>query len=344
MDADLNVSVIMPVHNGMPFLAEAVESILAQTMRKFEFLIIDDGSTDDTPNLVRSSGDARVKYHRLERVGLVEALNYGLRCAEAGLVARMDADDVADESLLAKQSASFVADGSLVLKGCGFTDIDQSGSPLPDEADVIFTTDPALRWLLLYSNPFLHSGVMYPRHAAQAVGGYRKAFDLAEDYDLWVRLSDQGRLANHPEALIRKRDHGERVSVRYRERQRVLSSEVSFAYASARFKHVDPQAVRDLHLMYSSQAFPGPAALKAAIEAYVTLDQHVSTTPYEELRAAISHVRQRLRWRCVQRAKSTLGRPWESWRWAKAARAFDPDHAFLAAALARLKAKMLSPA
>src|SRR4051812_31537258 len=97
------ISVLLPVHNGMPYLPEAVESILGQTFPRLELLLIDDGSTDDTPRYARSLGDRRVCYHRLEKVGLVGALNYGLSVARADRVARMDADDISVPDRLTRQ-------------------------------------------------------------------------------------------------------------------------------------------------------------------------------------------------------------------------------------------------
>src|SRR5262245_36140263 len=109
MSASPAISVLLPVHNGMPYLPETVASILAQTCTDFELLAIDDGSTDDTPRYLNSLHDLRIRYHRLNKVGLVGALNYGLEQARAPLVARIDGDDIALPERLARQIDYFRA-------------------------------------------------------------------------------------------------------------------------------------------------------------------------------------------------------------------------------------------
>src|SRR5947209_1681122 len=89
------ISVLMPVHNGMPYLPETVTSVLSQTFQEFELLAVDDGSTDGTSKYLLSLDDSRIRYHRLKKVGLVAALNYGIEQASARFIARIDADDIA---------------------------------------------------------------------------------------------------------------------------------------------------------------------------------------------------------------------------------------------------------
>src|SRR5262245_4369124 len=100
MSSQPAISIVLPVHNGIPYVRQAVESLLGQTFRDFELLAVDDGSTDETPQYLRSLADPRVRYHRLEKVGLVATLNYGLERACGAAIARLDADDIAYPSRL----------------------------------------------------------------------------------------------------------------------------------------------------------------------------------------------------------------------------------------------------
>src|SRR5438270_5801548 len=118
------VSVGLPVHNGMRFLREALESVLRQTLGDFELLVVDDGSTDDTPEVLASVRDGRLRVLRQEHEGLVAALNRGADEARAPYLARMDADDVSLPRRLERQIALLAADESVGIVGCGVETID----------------------------------------------------------------------------------------------------------------------------------------------------------------------------------------------------------------------------
>src|SRR4051812_12524034 len=126
------ISVVMPVWNGESFLAEAIESILAQTCRDFEFLIIDDGSTDGTPAILREfeARDPRVRVLWQQHEGLVAALNAGLAAARAPLIARMDADDVSTPERFELQLAYLQAHPECVVLGTAMLVTDPDGAPI----------------------------------------------------------------------------------------------------------------------------------------------------------------------------------------------------------------------
>ena len=207
------VSVVLPVRNGLPYLTEAVESILHQSFTDFEFLIVDDASTDDTPAYLRSLADARVRVIRHEQSrGVAESLNHGLALASAPLIARQDADDVSEPHRFARQVEWMNAHPECVVLGSQVDKIDSAGHliehfPRPTGAAELehhFAT---------HANPFTHGSVMMRRDRALAVGGYRGRIRYAEDYDLWLRLDGPGALANHPETLYRYRVHEQQICV-----------------------------------------------------------------------------------------------------------------------------------
>jgi glycosyltransferase involved in cell wall biosynthesis len=197
------VSVLMGVWNGAPRVREAVESVLGQTMGDLELIVIDDGSTDGTPAILRSFGDSRLRVERLGRGGLTSALNRALTLARAPLLARLDADDIAVPERLARQRAFLDAHPDVGLLGSAAREVDPSGRDIRTVRPP--TDDAALRRALIRSNPFVHSSMMMRRAAVDLVKGYDPTFPVAQDYDLWMRLSRVTRMANLAEPLVVRR-------------------------------------------------------------------------------------------------------------------------------------------
>ena len=233
MSADPAVSVIMPVRNGERWLAQAVESILAQTLSGFELVIVDDGSIDGSPAILSalSRRDARVRVVRQAPEGLVKALNRALALARAPLVARLDCDDVALPQRLARQASCFNQLPALVLLGSWAEEIDDEGRHI---AQVQPETEPErLAEILSHRNPFVHSSIMMRTALVQKLGGYRQAFLGAEDFDLWLRMSECGAIANLSQALVRYRRHGGNTGRSLGVRQ-IFSVRLAQAASSAR--------------------------------------------------------------------------------------------------------------
>ena len=209
------VSVLMSVYNGQEFLNEAIDSILKQTYQNFELIIINDASTDKTPEILRAVTDDRLRIITMRtNVGLVDALNFALTEAKGSLIARMDADDISQPERLALQVKEMSSDPSLVLLGTSVEYIDAHGRLLRIEN---FNTDnTALQRILAEEgNHFCHSSVMLRAEAVRKVMGYRSlAGRYAQDYDLWLRLAEVGTVANLPEPLLRYRVHEGQLSLK----------------------------------------------------------------------------------------------------------------------------------
>ena len=227
------VSVIMPARNAERWIHKAIESVLVQTFPAFELIIVDDGSRDDTPAIAAGfqRRDERVRVLQQDQLGLVAALNAGLAAARGTLIARLDADDIAIANRLERQVSHFERQADLVLLGTWAEKIDEAGRP----AGIIAPKGDALKLktLLASRNPFVHSSVMFDAAAARACGGYRGALEAAEDFDLWLRLSERGTIEILPEVLARYRVHPDSVSTTKAVRQ-LFSSRLAIGSAEMR--------------------------------------------------------------------------------------------------------------
>jgi glycosyltransferase involved in cell wall biosynthesis len=198
-----SVTVLMGVYNGLPRLEHALRSVLNQTFDDFEFLIIDDGSTDGSGELLRqvASEDARVRLVSLaSNRGLGAVLNKGVAAARGALVARMDADDVSLPERLERQVAFFRDNPEVDVVGSFALDVDGDGRSIR-ERRVPIAHDRIVE--LVWSNPFIHTTVMFRRNAILRVGSYAAELQRRQDYDLWFRCVRGGlRFANIPESLV----------------------------------------------------------------------------------------------------------------------------------------------
>ncbi len=199
------LSVVLPVRNGEAYLDMALASIRAQTFEDFELLVVDDASSDRSAEICARHAleDARVQRLANTGSGLVDALNFGVTCAKAPLIARMDADDIALPARFEKQMAAMAADPGLAVLGTGTARIDAQGHPV--DATTPPTDPDEVARILLKGNPMAHPTVIMQRSVVEAVGGYRPAYLRAEDYDLWMRIAEIGRIGNLAEPLLNYR-------------------------------------------------------------------------------------------------------------------------------------------
>lgn len=247
----VNVTVLMSVYNGTRYLHEAVDSILSQTFRDFEFLIIDDGSTDDTWTILQAYArqDSRVRILRQANAGLAQSLNNGLALAAGEIIVRMDADDVAMPERIARLLDYLAANPAIAAVGSNIQYIDDSGKPTHEGH---YATAPAevVKKVLEGHTPMAHPAVAMRKKAVLEVGGYRPAFAYAEDYDLWQRLVDRYQIANVPDLLLKYRIHGSNVSNVHAYPQ-MLSAYVARLSAQERHKGNPDPASTVTHLSIS---------------------------------------------------------------------------------------------
>lgn len=206
------VSVVMPVYNSETYLAEAIDSILTQTFTDFEFVIVDDGSTDSSSQIIASyaSKDPRIHVHVMpQNSGIVAALNEGVRVSSAPLIARMDADDISLPSRFERQVA-FFDQNTVGLVGSNYIKSTENSRKTTHHP----TAPAEVARKLLYTCCIGHPTVMFSRDAFVQAGGYDPSYagGGAEDYDLWLRMSRNVQLANLPDNLLKYRRHSVSLS------------------------------------------------------------------------------------------------------------------------------------
>jgi glycosyltransferase involved in cell wall biosynthesis len=198
---NVSTTVLMSVHNGLPFVTETVRSILTQTFRDFEFLIVDDASNDGTADYLRTLTDPRVRViSSSENIGLTAALNVGLREARGEYIARQDADDLSHPRRLELQLTYLAAHPACTALGTQARLIDGRGRPLGKKNFPL--QHRSVRFAHLFDNAMAHSAVTFRKAAVEAIGGYDEAWSASQDYELWSRLSEAHELANLPERLV----------------------------------------------------------------------------------------------------------------------------------------------
>ena len=216
------ISVLLPVYNVEPYVAEALASIQSQTFSDIEIVVVDDGSTDRTLRIVEqfASTDRRIKVVRRARNhGLSAALNFGLTFCRAPFIARMDGDDIALPTRLEKQLRFLEENPDIALVGCATTAIDQSGRLIPGlDISQKPITQEAVADTLLLAPPCSHIWLAR-REVYDTLSGYRE-IEVAEDYDFLLRAISAGfRLTNLPESLMLIRTRSGNVSSRLEQRK-----------------------------------------------------------------------------------------------------------------------------
>jgi glycosyltransferase involved in cell wall biosynthesis len=208
--ASPKISVVMSVYNGAQHLREAIDSVLGQSLEDFEFIIVNDGSTDESEKIIKSYTDKRIKLISRDNRGLVASLNEAVGQARGQYIARQDADDISKPERLRAELDILEARPEVVIVGSSIETIDASGKKLNEHR--VLLNNPELKQELMVRSPFAHGSVMFQRTAFERAGGYQAEEWPAEDYGLWLRLATQGDFANLDEPLYAYREHGEGIS------------------------------------------------------------------------------------------------------------------------------------
>lgn len=246
------VSVIMSVYNGQKFLREAIESILGQSFKDFEFIIINDGSTDDTKAIIQSYKDKRIKLFNQKNHGLVFSLNKAIGLAKAELIARQDDDDISEPDRL-KQEVQFMNDNpDHVLVGGAFEVIDENGKFIMFESNL--TDDIDIRRMMVIRNPFAHGSTMFRAKAIRKAGGYHNDCGPTEDFELWSRLAKEGKVANLPQLLYKWRVNLSGISQKNSQVQATFTKQITKAnFKAARIKKLECKNIKQRAKFYLAQ-------------------------------------------------------------------------------------------
>jgi glycosyltransferase involved in cell wall biosynthesis len=206
------ISVLMSVHNGEAFLKEAIGSILNQSFTDFEFILINDSSTDSSKQIIESSYDPRIVLINNEtNLGLTKSLNIGLSKASGMYIARMDADDVSSPDRFQKQYDYMEANPNTWVVGSSINIMNDEGyvvkkNEYPESFEEILGT-------VFFKNPIVHSTAFFRREEILKIGGYNNDYKKSQDYELWLRIiKNKGVLANLPEALVNFRVHSSSIT------------------------------------------------------------------------------------------------------------------------------------
>ena len=214
------ITVLMPCYNAANYIVDAIRSVLGQTFRDFELLIVNDGSTDNTTERVRSFNDDRIILIEQPQLGIATALNNGLKHARTNYIARFDADDICFADRLEKQYLFMLKNPEYIVVGSGADYMDDSGS-------FIFThfpkvvTNGEIQQLAWYRCPFIHASVMFRKDTVMSFGYDTNAHSF-EDHLLWLQLKPRGKMYNMPEPLLSVRLNPRSFTMDERKRPRIF--------------------------------------------------------------------------------------------------------------------------
>lgn len=205
------ISVIMPVYNGERYLRQAVESVLSQSFSDFEFIIVNDGSTDSTQTLIETyqRADQRIRVIKQRNRGVSAARNHAIKLAQGKYIAMQDADDASLPTRLEEQYSFLERNSNVGVVGSNYYVINNAGERIFTTS--VFTKPSDLKLALVFSNQF-GQGTIMARAGLLKANGYNQRYRYAEDYDLWLRLSTEVDLANMKRPLYEWRQHEESVS------------------------------------------------------------------------------------------------------------------------------------
>ena len=218
------VSVLLSTYNDEKYIKECVESVLNQSFSDFEFIIIDDGSTDGTYDVISKIHDSRIKVFRKENTGIIDSVNFGISKCIGEYIARMDGDDVCHVDRLKCQLDFLTNNLDYSICGSNTIYIDGAGRRIGKTKFPI--SNEAIKEYMLFGSPISNPSVMVRREVL-VDNAYSKEFPVAEDYELWIRLRDKYKFFNIKKPLLFYRFHGHNISI---ERRTVMAGLVRNVY------------------------------------------------------------------------------------------------------------------
>ena len=241
------ISVVMSVYNGEKYLQESIESILAQTYSDFEFIIIDDCSTDDSVNIIESYDDKRIRLIRNEHnLRLPASLNKGIKSATGKYIARMDADDISMPDRFDKQVSYMETHSEVVAAGGSFQAIDENGNNLYIHHSA---SGEKLAKYCLMPSPMAHPTVMMRRDVIVDNNlFYDEQYSSAQDYDLWQRINKKFKIDNLPDILLKYRIQSNSISVAKRQQQQDNTYKIFSQYSPVKVSYDEVMAI--IHRSY----------------------------------------------------------------------------------------------
>lgn len=242
------VSILMSCYNGSRWLSEAIESILIQTYKSFELLLVNDGSTDDTWNIIQfyKNLDNRIIAINKKNTGLADSLNLGINMARGRWIVRIDQDDICDTKRLEQQINFLYKNPLVVLLGSGFVEIDDKNRILkkhkyPSQHNKL------VRCLEKSKRFFPHSSACYRLDIVKEIGGYNTRIRRAEDRDLWLKFATKGKIACMSNYLVSIRKHSNQMSLENNGQNQfcdAISSEV--CYWLRKYGYQDPSTCSNI--------------------------------------------------------------------------------------------------
>ena len=207
-----SISVVMSVYNGEKYLRQSIDSIINQSFSDYEFIIINDGSIDNTQRILEeyAKKDSRIRIINHNNIGLTKSLNIGINNATSDLIARQDADDISLINRLALQYDLMQSSNDTVLCGSnGINRYEPSGREISIPSKI---SNDNIHEKLFFKNPFAHTSVIFRKNVFNEAGGYNEKFTRSQDFELWMRMSMCGRLYYFDEPLVIRRVHDDMVT------------------------------------------------------------------------------------------------------------------------------------
>lgn len=237
------ISVLLCTYNDEKYIKDAIESILNQTFKKFEFIIVNDGSTDRTLEIIKQYNDERIVLIDKKNTGLTDSLNLGVSIAKTNWIARMDGDDISINIRFENQIKYLKDDLAVIGTQCEF--INEFGRTIGN-SKLSINQEDILKNGTNFKTMFMHPSVIINKKMLLMAGGYDYLIYAAEDLDLWLKLSHFGRLLNLKEVLLKYRLHPDKISNQKRKEQLLNASIAIYKFKNKIFENISKKDYQNI--------------------------------------------------------------------------------------------------